>query len=188
MTHIYCICLLLVCVCSQKAGQGENIYILWHPCKYLVLCLPCYRKLFVCQNYSNCFFFKLQQNFVAPEVILLRGHDRCADNWSLGVLIYELIDGDNPFWDDGMDNETLFDAICNSPYFPLSEDKVSLKARHLIYRLLEKNPSKRLGSFREKDILEHPWFRGIDMEKLREKGYPNPNPLVDGNKIFGPSS
>lgn len=90
------------------------------------------------------------------------------------MLIYELIDGDNPFWDDGMDNEALFDVICNSPYFPLAEERVSLSARHLIYRLLEKNPGKRLGSFREKDILEHQWFEGIDIHRLRKKAYTAP--------------
>lgn len=75
---------------------------------------------------------------------------------------------DNPFWEEGMDNETLYDVICNSPYFPLPE-RISEEADHLISRLLEKNPSKRLGSYREKDILEHPWFGNVDMETLRAK-------------------
>jgi serine/threonine protein kinase len=107
-------------------------------------------------------------NFVAPEVILQRGHDGAADNWSLGVLVFEMIDGDNPFWEEGMDNATLYDVICNSPYFPLPEH-ISEAAEHLISRLLEKNPSKRIGTFREKDILEHEWFARVDMEKLRTK-------------------
>jgi hypothetical protein len=35
--------------------------------------------------------------------------------------------------------------------------------------LLEKDPSKRIGNFREKDILEHKWFEDFDLEDLREK-------------------
>jgi len=107
-------------------------------------------------------------NFVAPEVILQRGHDAAADNWSLGVLLFEMIDGDNPFWEEGMDNGTLYDVICHSPHFPLPEH-VSVEAEHLISRLLEKNPGKRIGTFREKDILEHEWFDQVDMDDVRAK-------------------
>lgn len=107
-------------------------------------------------------------NFVAPEVILQRGHDGAADNWSLGILIFEMVDGDNPFWEEGMDNGTLYDVICHSPHFPLPEH-VSVEAEHLITRLLEKNPSKRIGTFREKDILEHEWFDQVDMDDVRAK-------------------
>jgi CRP-like cAMP-binding protein len=130
----------------------------------LVLCKIAAKKLASGKTYTFCG----TPNFVAPEVILQRGHDGAADNWSLGVLVFEMIDGDNPFWEEGMDNATLYDVICNSPYFPLPEH-VTESAEHLISRLLEKNPSKRIGTFREKDILEHEWFARVDMEKLRNK-------------------
>jgi protein kinase A len=108
-------------------------------------------------------------NYVAPEVIANRGHNMSADNWSLGVLVYELIDGENPFWTEGMDQQTLFEMIGKALYYVPDERKFSADARDFICRLLEKDPSKRLGTFREKDILEHEWFSEIDIEMLREK-------------------
>lgn len=63
-------------------------------------------------------------NYVAPEVVTNVGHDMSADNWSLGVLIYELIDGANPFWEDGMDQQTLYELIVYGLHPPISR-KVS---------------------------------------------------------------
>ena len=107
-------------------------------------------------------------NYVAPEVVLNRGHGVSADNWSLGVLIYELVDGENPFWTEGMDQETLYELIIKGLYYPLPETD-SPELRDIVSRLLEKEPSQRMGTFREKDILEHPWFSKYDIRKLREK-------------------
>lgn len=108
-------------------------------------------------------------NYVAPEIVANTGHDMSADNWSLGVLIYELLDGANPFWEDGMDQQTLYELISEGLYPPIPKKRCSRTGRDLIDRLLEKDPSKRLGTFREKDILEHPWFADFDMEELRSK-------------------
>ena len=62
-----------------------------------------------------------------------------------------------------------YDLICNAPYYPLSEKRVSADARDLIDGLLEKNPGQRLGTFREKDILEHPWFADLDVKAFRKR-------------------
>lgn len=83
-------------------------------------------------------------------------------------MIYELIEGENPFYYQGMDQMALFEAICTEKYYPLAKE-VSPEAMAVIEKLLEKNPSKRLGTFRENDILSHPWFSSIDMGKLRKK-------------------
>ena len=68
-----------------------------------------------------------------------------ADNWSLGVCLYEAVYGENPFWYEGLDQITLFQAICNESFYPLPEDTYSDDFIDLVQRLLEKNPSKRLS-------------------------------------------
>jgi serine/threonine protein kinase len=107
-------------------------------------------------------------NYLPPEVIANSGHDWSADNWSLGVLIYELLEGENPFYYHGMDQMALFEAICTEKYYPMAKE-VSPEALELIDKLLRKNPNMRLGTFREKDILAHPWFSSLDVVKLRNK-------------------
>jgi serine/threonine protein kinase len=37
-------------------------------------------------------------NYLSPEVIMNRGHDASSDHWALGVLIYEMVAGENPFF------------------------------------------------------------------------------------------
>ncbi len=108
-------------------------------------------------------------NYLPPEIIKNIGHGPPADNWSLGILIYEVVQGENPFYYEGLDQISLFHAICDEDYYPLPEDKISSDLEDLVDRLLEKNPSKRLGTFREKDIISHPWFADIDILKLRKK-------------------
>jgi serine/threonine protein kinase len=49
--------------------------------------------------------------YIAPEVILNRGHDGGADHWSQGVLIFEMLTGETPFYEAGMDQMELFQKI-----------------------------------------------------------------------------
>ena len=84
------------------------------------------------------------------------------------MLIYELVEGENPFYYQGMDQMALFESICRETRYPLAKE-VSNEVMDLIDKLLVKNPDKRLGTFREKDILAHKWFSDIDMNELRQK-------------------
>ena len=48
--------------------------------------------------YRLTFFFLIgTPEYLAPEVILNKGHDRAVDNWALGILIYEMVAGNAPF-------------------------------------------------------------------------------------------
>lgn len=91
-----------------------------------------------------------------------------SDNWSLGVLIYTLLEGANPFYFDGMDQTTLFNVVCKENPYPMTEG-VSSQAKNLVHRLLEKEPSQRLGSFRPKDVTMHEWFSDLCFSDLRRK-------------------
>ena len=114
-------------------------------------------------------------NYVAPEIITNAGHNRCVDFWALGVTVYEMITGQNPFFCEGMDMITLYNTICREKHFPLPVDRNNLLV-DFIDKLLEKDPIKRLGMLigGVKDILHHPWFDGFDLEQIQTKRFPAP--------------
>ena len=114
--------------------------------------------------------------YIAPEVVLNRGHDKGADHWSLGVLLYEMIAGFTPFYKDGMDQISLFRAIVKGDFtFPKS-GVMSSEAEDLILRMLVVDPSFRLGSLAhgQRDLYRHEWFRGVSFERLKEREYRAP--------------
>ncbi|CAJ1931536.1 unnamed protein product [Cylindrotheca closterium] len=108
-------------------------------------------------------------NYVAPEIVLSQGHGAGVDHWALGVTIYEMIAGENPFYYEGVDTGTLFQMIAKEEPYPC--EKASADAMDLINGLLEKDPTQRLGGLagKERDILNHKWFEDLDLEMLRHK-------------------
>jgi serine/threonine protein kinase len=109
--------------------------------------------------------------YLAPEVILNRGHDKGADHWSFGVLIYEMIEGKTPFYKDGMSQIKFYECICEG-VFEFSPKRItSPEVEDLIQRLLVVDPKQRIGSLANgiNEIYAHPWFKGINFGKLRQK-------------------
>jgi len=109
-------------------------------------------------------------NYLAPEIVMNRGHAAGADHWALGVLIYEMVAGENPFFYEGMDQMALFQAVVQEKFYPLPDTK-SPEVADLVTKILEKDPKERLGKLRggEKDILTHAWFSDLDLPGLRRK-------------------
>jgi serine/threonine protein kinase len=114
-------------------------------------------------------------NYLSPEIIFDRGHNYSTDHWALGVVMYEMICGENPFYFDGMEQMALFKAICQEKFYPLPDD-VSDEAYCVIEPLLEKDPALRLGALagRGKDIIKMGWFDGLDLNALRRKSIKAP--------------
>jgi protein kinase A len=109
-------------------------------------------------------------NYLAPEIVLNRGHGAAVDHWALGVVTYEMITGENPFYYEGQDQMALLQAIVQEDFYP-PPGTASKEVVHLISGLLEKEPVQRLGSLAggEKGILKHPWFSELDINQIRNK-------------------
>mmetsp|Transcript_28181 Transcript_28181/g.42164 ORF Transcript_28181/g.42164 Transcript_28181/m.42164 type:complete len:341 (-) Transcript_28181:54-1076(-) len=105
---------------------------------------------------------------IAPEIILYNGHNKSADYWSFGVLIYELIVGRNPFYKKGQNQMDLVKNIVKRKYsFPIA-NSTSKEAKDLIARLLVIDPVDRLSNLSPTDrgVREHPWFSQVSFDEL----------------------
>ncbi|GIY43889.1 cGMP-dependent protein kinase, isozyme 1, partial [Caerostris extrusa] len=81
--------------------------------------------------------------YVAPEIILNKGHDRAVDFWAIGILMFELFTGMPPFRaSDPMQIYTIILKGIDMIDFPRTIPK---NAQHLIKRLCRDNPTERLG-------------------------------------------
>ncbi|KAL0871124.1 hypothetical protein ABMA27_004913 [Loxostege sticticalis] len=107
--------------------------------------------------------------YVAPEVIMNRGHDISADYWSLGVLMFELLTGSPPF--TGADPMKIYNKILkgiDAVEFPRC---ITRNAANLIKKLCRDNPAERLGYQRGgiTEIQKHKWFDGFNWEGLAQR-------------------
>ncbi|KAF9001933.1 kinase-like domain-containing protein [Cyathus striatus] len=105
--------------------------------------------------------------YLAPEIIESDGHGKAADWWACGVLCYEMLVGYPPFFDEspyGIYEKILSGHI----HWPRSMDRLS---RELIKGFLTPDRTKRLGNMigGPQDILDHPWFRGVDWDALERR-------------------
>jgi len=91
-----------------------------------------------------------------------------VDWWAFGVVVYEMVSGENPFYYDGIPEMQLLEDITNNEPEPLGDD-VSEEVKDLVSKLLIKDPEKRFGTANPGDILKHPWFDSIDIAKGRDK-------------------
>ncbi|XP_021768821.1 serine/threonine-protein kinase tricorner-like isoform X1 [Chenopodium quinoa] len=104
-------------------------------------------------------------DYIAPEVLLKKGYGMECDWWSLGAIMFEMLVGYPPFYSD--DPMTTCRKIVNwrtHLKFP-EEAKISPEAKDLIGKLLC-NVNQRLGSNGANEIKVHPWFDGIDWERI----------------------
>jgi len=102
--------------------------------------------------------------YIAPEVLLNKGHGKPVDWWTLGILIYEMIVGQPPFCDE--DPMGIYQKIlAGKIYFPKYFDR---NAKALVKKLVTADLSKRYGNLKagSDDILKHKWFADIDQEKM----------------------
>jgi len=110
--------------------------------------------------------------YIAPEVLLNKGHGKPVDWWTLGILIYEMICGQPPFCDE--DPMGIYQKIlAGKVYFPKYFDS---NAKALVKKLLTADLSKRYGNLKDGplDILKHKWFSSLNFQELEEFKVPAP--------------
>lgn len=144
--------------------KPENVMIDEHGYAVLIDFGFC-KKLTAMKTYTMCG----TPLYLAPEVILNRGHSFSVDHWSLGIVIYEMLQGYTPFYQVNRNKSEVFRAIVKEKVY--RPDKVSNEAMSLLSGLLKRDPAKRLGSLAdgESGILDHPWFADIDLDQLEFK-------------------
>lgn len=112
--------------------------------------------------------------YLAPELVLSKGHNHAVDYWAFGILTYELICGGTPFADP--DQSKIFMKIVHSARCLSMPHGFSKDAKDMITKLLCPNQTLRLGMLRGgvQDIKGHRWFMGVDFGKLAGKKYQSP--------------
>ena len=106
--------------------------------------------------------------YFAPEIITREGHNKSADWWSYGILLYEMLYGIPPFY--SKNTEKMFELITKSDLKFPKKIQISDNAKDLIKKLLIKDQDMRLGAEGGfETIKNHPFFKGFDFKALEEK-------------------
>ncbi|XP_042652197.1 calcium/calmodulin-dependent protein kinase type II subunit delta isoform X4 [Tyto alba] len=101
------------------------------------------------------FGFAGTPGYLSPEVLRKDPYGKPVDMWACGVILYILLVGYPPFWDE--DQHRLYQQIKAGAYdFPSPEwDTVTPEAKDLINKMLTINPGKRITA---SEALKHPWI------------------------------
>jgi serine/threonine protein kinase len=138
---------------------------------YVTLLDFSYAKKFDDNNlYTNTLIGK--PNYIPPEMILNKPYNQSCDFWALGIILYELLCGVDPFKND--DPIIIYQNILEEKKtFPKNLDR---DAKFLINHLLNINPDKRYGCLKNgiNDIKDHRVFNDFNWEKLENEEIVSP--------------
>ncbi|KAI9247357.1 kinase-like domain-containing protein [Sporodiniella umbellata] len=106
-------------------------------------------------------------DYLAPEIIQTKGYGKAADFWAFGILIYEMLAGCPPYYDDNQFK--LYEKILTVP--PSYPSHMDSAAKDLLSHLLTTDLSRRYGNLKRgyKDIMEHKWFEPLDFKRLVQR-------------------
>jgi protein kinase X len=110
--------------------------------------------------------------YLAPEIIQSKGHNKAVDWWALGILIFEMLVGMPPFFDDNP--FAIYQKILKGIIeWPRNLDHI---AKDLTKKLLVLDRTKRLGNMKggTDDIKKHKWFKHLRWDDVYNKKLPPP--------------
>ncbi|KAJ9453004.1 RAC family serine/threonine-protein kinase-like protein [Diplonema papillatum] len=118
--------------------------------------------------------------YIAPEMLRNKSYSFQVDWWSFGVLVFNLLTGENPFYGDNV--KQIFAAILQKDFSIHPSYKISPEAQDLLNKLLAKDEATRIKGA---DIKTHPWFAGLDWDTLGTETAPNwvpPEEMITADK------
>jgi len=105
------------------------------------------------------------EEYLAPETLSDMGElSYSCDYWSLGIIIYQLLNGSTPF--KGRSDLETYHNIQKCHEIKFTNSKIDPLAKDLIQGLLVKEPTLRLGYENIEEIMNHPYFEGVDWETV----------------------
>ena len=107
-------------------------------------------------------------DYMAPEIIKGEPYNISVDWYSFGIVLYEMICGKLPFQ---LKNRKIEECNYNKIEYP---KEISPDAKHLISKLLEVEPKKRLGYNSSDEIKNSDFFKEIDFEQIYKREYEPP--------------
>lgn len=118
--------------------------------------------------------------YMAPEILLSRGHAQPADWWAAGIVLHEILCGETPFtapecmevYEKVLNHERVDDLVWNHDF----GEVMSANAKDLITQLIHPKKTKRIG-VKFPGVLgamQHPFFAGFDWDKLADLSIPAP--------------
>ncbi|KAL1737782.1 kinase-like domain-containing protein, partial [Schizophyllum fasciatum] len=110
--------------------------------------------------------------YTAPEIVKDERYSKSVDMWALGCVLYTLLCGFPPFYDESIN--VLTEKVARGYYTFLSPwwDDISASAKDLITHLLCVDPAQR---FTIDEFLAHPWCNAAPAPA------PPPTPFIYGN-------
>ena len=114
--------------------------------------------------------------YLTPEMLAKEGSTKSSDIYGIGVILFEMISGAPPFYND--DRDLMYRNISeNKLIFP---EFFSEELKDLLKKMLDKDPKKRIGIGNDKqDLKKHPFFADLNWELILNKKITPPMEMMD---------
>ncbi|RTG90297.1 serine/threonine kinase 17 [Schistosoma bovis] len=120
-------------------------------------------------------------SFTAPEVLNYDPIHLTTDIWSVGVVVYYLLTGESPFWNESKEHTFLNVCQLNISYPDHLFQDISMEAIAFIKRLIQKNPRDRPSAV---DCFNDPWLSSTTFTDALNTDSSGQNELVSVSQDF----